>query len=112
MGVGTMNTEGLNVRTQDMDATGSSVVSYAKTFEENLLSLKTEVDNLMKVWDRNIDENADSFFKSYEQRSELFNDLQVLLDKLGKALSTSAGYYSDSQKKIANNIDDMFSGKI
>ena len=107
-----MNTDGLNVKTQDMDTTGSSVVSYAKTFEQNLFDLRTEVTALMKVWDRQVDDEAEAFATSYESRAELFNDLQVLLEKLGNALSTSAETYSDSQKRIRSNIEDMFTKTV
>ncbi len=107
-----MNTEGLNVKTQDMDTTGTSVFTYAKKFEQNLADLKQEVEALMRVWDRTEDTEAETFATSYETRAQLFNELQVLLEKLGQALSKSADYYAENQKRIRGNIDSMFDGRM
>ena len=103
-----MNTDGLNVRTKDMEQTGTDVTSGATQFGGNLEDLKTEVAGFMQVWDREEDGQAETFAQSYEQRAELFEELRQLLADLGAAIGAGADTYSQSQQRIRGNIENMF----
>lgn len=96
---------GLQVNTGAMNQNGRDTVSNADYFQNELASLRTNVENLMVIW-KGI--AANEFDKSYESQAKNLEQFQILLNDLGESISRGANILNRTEEENASAGAHLF----
>ena len=96
---------GLHVSTEEMNRNGKDTVTSAESFQDELLSLRANVDGLRAIWHGIA---SDNFNKSYEEQANNLNQFQQLLNELGEAIQFGAGVLNRTEEDNANAGAHLF----
>lgn len=90
---------GLQANTAGMNNNGRDTVANAEFFQQELASLRNNVDNLMNIW-RGL--SANEFNKSYQEQAKNLDNFRVLLNDLGEAISKGASILNRTEEENAS----------
>lgn len=96
---------GLQVNTGAMNANGKETVANAEYFENELNSLRNNIDGLMSIW-RGI--AASEFNNSYVEQAKNLNDFKMLLLDLGESISKGANILNRTEEDNASAGAHLF----
>ncbi len=96
---------GLHADTGAMNLNGKETVTNAEYFQNELASLRNNIEGLMTIW-RGL--SANEFNKSYEQQAQNLQAFQQLLNELGEGVSTAANILNRTEEENANAGAHLF----
>lgn len=96
---------GLHANTGAMDSDGRDTVVNAEYYQNELSSLRNNVEGLMTLW-KGI--SATEFNNSYLEQATTFNEFGQLLSDLGEAISKSAGILNRTEEDNASAGSHLF----
>lgn len=96
---------GLHADTAAMDVNGRDTVANAEFFQNELSSLRGNVDSLMTIW-RGI--SATEFNNSYLDQAANLDKFGRLLVDLGEAISKSANILNKTEEENASAGSHLF----
>ena len=96
---------GLSVNTGAMNANGRDTVANAEYFENELNSLRNNIEGLMTIW-KGV--SANEFNGSYQEQARNLDNFRVLLNDLGEAISKSADILNKTEEENASAGAHLF----
>ncbi len=96
---------GLHADTGAMNLNGKETVTNAEYFQNELASLRNNIEGLMTIW-RGL--SANEFNKSYEQQAQNLQAFQQLLNELGEGISKSAQILNTTEEENAAAGANLF----
>lgn len=96
---------GLQVNTGAMNANGKDTVANSEYFQEELASLRNNIDGLMTIW-RGL--SANEFNKSYQEQANNLDAFRQLLNDLGESISKGANILNKTEEENASAGAHLF----
>lgn len=96
---------GLQVNTGAMNANGKDTVANSEYFQEELTSLRNNIDGLMTIW-RGL--SANEFNKSYQEQASNLDAFRQLLNDLGEGISKGANILNETEEENASAGAHLF----
>jgi len=96
---------GLSVNTGAMNTNGRDTVANAEYFENELNSLRNNIEGLMTIW-KGL--SANEFNSSYQEQARNLDNFRVLLNDLGEAISKSADILNKTEEENASAGAHLF----
>lgn len=96
---------GLHADTGAMNTNGKDTVANAEYLENELNSLRSNIDGLMTIW-RGM--SANEFSASYEEQANNFNAFKILLNDLGESISAAANILNKTEEDNADAGAHLF----
>lgn len=96
---------GLQARTGAMNQNGRDTVANSEYFQNELSSLRNNVDSLMQIW-KGV--SANEFNKSYEGQAKNLEDFRILLNDLGESISKGANILNRTEEDNASAGAHLF----
>ena len=89
---------GLQANTGGMNNNGKQTVANSEYFQNELTSLRNNIDSLMGIW-RGV--SANEFNKSYEEQARNFDAFRQLLNDLGESITKAANILNRTEEDNA-----------
>jgi len=96
---------GLHADTAAMNNNGKDTVANADYLEQELNSLRSNIEGLMTIWKGM---SASEFSSSYEEQASNFNAFKILLNDLGESISAAANILNKTEEDNANAGSHLF----
>jgi len=96
---------GLQVNTGGMDQDGKKTVANSDYFQNELNSLRNNIDSLMGIW-KGL--SANEFNTSYQEQAKNLNDFRILLGELGEGISKGANILNRTEEENASAGAHLF----
>lgn len=96
---------GLQANTGGMHSNGQSTIANAEYLQNELASLRNNIDNLMNIW-RGL--SASEFNNSYLEQAQNFDAFRQLLNDLGEGISGGANILNRTEEENASAGAHLF----
>ena len=96
---------GLHADTGAINANGKDTVANAEYYQNELASLRSNVENLMSIWRGKA---STEFNNTYEEQDENFKQFQQLLNDLGEKISQAANTLNTTEEENASAASRLF----